>query len=85
MERQQKRNVPPSVTKKKTDKVNEKKTVAAMDPTAKARLEQIKQMPKVKITGTASTTPRVSASLSKAQPVTTAKPKSRRIKSMGNK
>jgi hypothetical protein len=49
------RKVPPSVAKKKTEKV--------------------KEMPKVKITGTASTKPRVSASMSKAQPKTTVKPK----------
>ena len=39
------------------------------------KTEKMKQMPKVKITGTASTKPRVSASMSKAQPKTTVKPK----------
>ena len=53
-EMQQMRKVPPSVAKKKTEKV--------------------KEMPKVKITGTASTKPRVSASMSKAQPATASKP-----------
>jgi hypothetical protein len=53
MERQQKRNVPPSELKKKREKM--------------------KEMPKVKITGTASTKPRVSASMSKSQPKTIAK------------
>ncbi len=76
MERQQKRNVPPS-------ELQQKRNVPPSE--LQKKREKIKQMPKVKITGTAATTPRVSASLSKAQPVTTAKPKSRRIKSMGNK
>ena len=68
MERQQKRNVPPSELQQKRKKMPE-----------------MQEMRKVKITGTASTKPRVSASLSKAQPVTTAKAKPRSIKSMGNK
>ena len=71
-----------------------KKTVAAIDPAAKAKLKEmypkvmkkvigrgptkaeqqkINEMSKVKITGTASTKPRVSASMSKSQPKTTAK------------
>ena len=54
-EMQQMRKVPPSVAKKKTEKV--------------------KEMPKVKITGTASTKPRVSTSMIKSQPATTVKPK----------
>ena len=37
--------------------------------------ETAKQKAKVKITGSASTTPRVSASMIKSQPVTTSKPK----------
>lgn len=42
----------------------------------KKTTEKIKEMPKKKVTGTASTTPRVSASMSKAQPKTVAKSKS---------
>ena len=37
--------------------------------------KRMQAMPKVKITGTASTKPRVSASMSKSQPKTTVKPK----------
>ncbi len=37
--------------------------------------EQMKSNSKVKITGTATTTPRVSASMIKAQPMTVSKPK----------
>jgi len=43
----------------------------------KKTTEKIKEMPKKKVTGTASTTPRVSASMSKAQPKTVAKSKSK--------
>ena len=39
----------------------------------KKKTEKMKEMPKVKITGTASTKPRVSSSMSKSQPKTTAK------------
>jgi hypothetical protein len=39
----------------------------------KKKTEKMKQMPKVKITGTASTKPRVSSSMIKSQPKTTAK------------
>lgn len=42
----------------------------------KKTTEKMKEMPKKKVTGTASTTPRVSASMSKAQPKTVAKSKS---------
>jgi hypothetical protein len=41
--------------------------------TAKKSTEKMKSMPKVKITGTASTTPRVSGSMIKSQPKTTSK------------
>ena len=44
------------------------KDVSAME-------KRMKAMPKTKITGTASTKPRVSASISKSQPKTTVKPK----------
>jgi hypothetical protein len=40
---------------------------------AKKATEKMKSMPKVKITGTASTTPRVSGSMIKSQPKTTSK------------
>ena len=39
----------------------------------KKSTEKMKSMPKVKITGTASTTPRVSGSMIKSQPKTTSK------------
>ena len=64
-EMQQMRKVPPSVAKKKTEKV--------------------KEMPKVKITGTASTKPRVSTSMSKSQPATASKPKAPSTLSTGVK
>ena len=48
----------------------QKKIPAAM---LKKKTEKIKEMPKVKITGTASTKPRVSSSMIKSQPKTTAK------------
>ena len=42
---------------------------------SKKTTEQMKSKPKVKITGSASTTPRVSNSMIKSQPVTTSKAK----------
>jgi hypothetical protein len=50
----------------------------ALDPkksAAKKATEKMKSMPKVKITGTASSKPQVSGSMSKSQPKTTTKPK----------
>ena len=51
----------------------------------KKKREKMKQMPKVKITGTASTKPRVSASMSKSQPATASKPKAPSTLSTGVK
>jgi hypothetical protein len=48
---------------------------------AKKAAQKMKEMPKVKITGTASTTPRVSGSMIKSQPKTIAKSK-QKVKSM---
>jgi hypothetical protein len=47
----------------------------------KKKTEKMKQMPKVKITGTAATTPRVSSSMSKSQPSTVSRAPGRKISS----